>query len=127
MTTKKPIPAAFDSSRPLGERWQSLQDITVNTQWKFEKLKQLLAQYQEIAKALQRQAVEEFKAQKKADFMEKFQTEIASKKFTNDFLLEYTKLEEMDHHGCYILKGVNVGKQDCNMCTKHCKVKELMT
>ena len=126
MATKKPIPAAFDTQRSLEERWTSLQDITRMARFKHDKLIQLLEQYQAIGKALQRDAVNEFKARKKAEFMSKFESQIMSKKFTNEFLLEYAKLEEMDNHGCYILKGVNVGKQDCNFCSKHCKVKEFM-
>ena len=125
--TKKPIPAAFDSSKPLEERYESLKDIILTTSIKRAKLDQLLSQYQEIMKSLQRDAVERFKQMKKVDFMEKFKDEISSKKFSHEFLLEYTKMEEMDHYGCYILKGVFVIKQDCNLCTRHnCKVKELL-
>ena len=124
--TKKPIPAAFDSSKSLEERYQSLKDIIATTTIKRAKLDQLLGQYNEILKSLQRDALEHFKQMKKTDFMEKFKDEISSKKFSHEFLLEYTKLEEMENHGCYVLKGINVIKQDCNLCNRHCKVKELL-
>lgn len=126
MTTKKPIPAAFDSSKSLEERYTSLQTIITTTAFKRAKLDQLLEQYQQISKALQRDAVERFKNFAKTQFMEAFKDEISSKKYSHEFLLAYTKLEEMENHGCYILKGVSVIKQDCNICNKHCKVKEIL-
>ena len=126
MEEKKPIPAAFDSSKSLEERYASLQTIITTTAYKHSQLDQLLEQYQEISKALQRDAVERFKQMKKVEFMEKFKDEISSKKFSHEFLLAYTKMEEMETHGCYILKGVMVIKQDCNLCNRNCKVKELL-
>jgi len=121
MTDKIP---AFDERAPLQEQWDSLNKILSEAMFKKTKLEFLIEQYTQKKKRLQLKVLEDFKQKLKMDFMEKYKDNIKNGKFSKEMLLDFTKLEEAEKHGCYHLNGIKVWKDDCNICNRRCKVNE---
>ena len=123
MTNQDYAKIAFNEEETLEHRWQALQQVRSDVLFRLRKLEQLSFQYDQISKSLQQKALQNFKEMLQIRFMEKHKDVIASKKYTPEMLKDFEILEQIEKKGCYHFKGVLVIKEDCNLCSRHCKVK----
>jgi len=55
--------------------------------------------------------------------MEKYKEEIKSKRFTSKMIADFNRVEAMEEMGCYHFKGITIIKEDCNFCSRKCRMK----
>ena len=122
--SKSQAKIAFDENESLAKRYHALQIVHRDVLFRLQKLQEMSDRLDETAKNIQKKALEQFKNRLQIEFMKKYKEEIKTKRFTPDVFKEFEKLQQMEKQGCYHFKGIEVYKEDCSLCRRHCRVKE---